>query len=349
MPFTPNDYCSDRINFSGLLTLQEVLLLVDTPSLRALQFDSPVHPNNWPLLEEHLFSRRSDVCLRAYGHYSHGCNVSFVKQIPSLQDFKADCLRKISGLQALETLPDLRHLSIGVDELDNFDFLTTVSASLKSLMLGPTLSRKPDVSVLSRFKQLEELFIGGHLKGLQVLPSLPNLGKLRCSGLKSPNLDFLPQMPKLWWLEFHLGGTEDFSAIAGVTGLKHLEITWVRRLRDIEFISECTNLQRLTLDRLRQVQSLPRLERLTKLRRLTVADLKGLQSVDPVGGALTLEVFSGSAGVLQPEQFRVALQAPSLRSATVYFNSQKKEREFDAIAAEYGVSTEVKWEEFVFN
>jgi hypothetical protein len=30
-----------------------------------------------------------------------------------------------------------------------------------------------------------------------------------------------------------------------------------------------------------------------------------------------------------------------LRSATVYFSSQKKEQEFDKIAAEYGVSTEV--------
>lgn len=348
MPFTPNDYCSDRVNFSGLLTSQEVLALANKPHLRTLQFDSSVHPKNWPLLEEHLFSQRPDVCLRAYGPYSD-CDVSFVKQMPSLQDFIVNGVRKVSGLQALETLPNLRHLSIGVLELDNFDFLSTVSTGLKSLALGPTVSTKPDVSGLSRFKQLEELFIGGHRKGLQVLPLLPNLGKLRFSGLKSPNLDFLPKMPKLWSLEFLLGGTEDLSATAGITGLKHLEITWVRRLRDIEFISECTNLQQLTLDRLRQVESLPNLQRLTKLRWLTIAQLKGLKSVDPIGHAPALEVFSGSADMLQPEDFRVALQAPSLRAATVYFSSQKKCRAFDAIAAEYSVSTEVEWEEFVFN
>ena len=346
---TPNDYCSVRINFSGLLTLEEVKVLASTPTLQTLQFDSPVHPDNWPLLEEHLFSKRPDVCLRAYDHYSRGCNVSFVKQIPSLQNFKADCLRKASRLQALETLPNLRHLAIGVDELDSFNFLSNVSTGLKTLTLGPTLSVKPDVSVLSRFKQLEELFIVGHHKGLPVLSSISTLGRLRLSSLKSPNLDFLPKMPNLWSLEFMLGGTEDLSAVSGATGLKHLEISSVRRLRDITFISDCTTLQHLVLEQLRQVELLPKMERLTNLKWLTVSDLKGLESVDRIREAPALEVFSGSAGNLRPEDFRVALQAPSLKRATVYFSSWKKQREFDEIAAEYGVSTQVKWEEFVFS
>ena len=347
MPFTRND-CSDRVDFSGLLTPEEVSFIANTPSIRTLQFDSAVHSDNWRLLEEHLFRRRPDICLRAYGPYSN-CDVSFVKQMPALENFGVDCIRKVSGIQALESLPNLRHLSIGVLELDNFDFLSTVSTGLKSLMLSSTLSTKPDVSVLSRFKQLEELFIGGHLKGLQVLPSLPNLGKLRFWGLKSPNLDFLPKMPSLWSIEFALGGGEDFSPIAGVAGLKALEITWVRRLQDLEFISNCINLQRLTLDRLRQVESLPNFERLTQLRGLAIAGMNGLKSVDSIVSAPALEGFGGSAKLLQPEDFRVALQAPSLRRASFYYSSEKKCREFDAIAAEYGVSTTAEYEKFVFN
>ncbi len=337
MPLTPLAFAPDRVEFSGLLTLKEISALADMTSLRTLQFDSPVHRGNWRLLEEGLFRRRPDVCLRAYGHYTRNCDVSFVKQMPSLQDFKADSLQRASGLQALEGLPNLRHLSIGIDELDSFEFLAGVSTHLNSLILGPTLSTKPDVSVLSRFKKMEEVFIGGHLKGLSVLSSLPSLGKIRFSGLKSPDLDFLSKMPNLWFLEILLGGSEDFSAIAGATGLKHLEIAWVRRLKDISFISQCKNLQQLTLDRLRQVEHLPNFETLTNLRRLTISDLKGLRSVDPIGASPTLEILSGSAGLLLPEQFRVALQAPSLRRATIYFNSQKKKNEFDTIAAEYNV------------
>jgi hypothetical protein len=94
---------------------------------------------------------------------------------------------------------------------------------------------------------------------------------------------------------------------------------------------------------------LPHFKSLVKLRRLKVAELKGLKSVDPIAAATALEVFSGSAGTLEPEDFRVMLQAPSLRVATVFFESRKKEREFAAIAAEYGVSTEVVWEEFAFH
>ena len=331
----------DRVEFSGLLTPQEISFLADTPSLRTLQFERPVNTGNWPLMERLLFSRRPNVCLRAYQHGSRGCNVSFVKHLPSLQYLSLDCLQKVSGLEALETLPNLRHLAIGVNELESFDFLSRVSVGLKSLILGPTFSKKPDLSVLGRLEQLEELFIGGHLKGLPVLASLPHLGKLRFSGLKSPNLNFLPGMQALWSLEFLLGGAEDFSAIAGVTKLKQLEITWVRRLSDIEFISDCINLQHLTLEKLRQVKLLPSLERLSELKRLTVIEMNGLECVDPIGAAPALEVLTGSAGKLEPEQFRLALQAPSLKAATIYFSSQKKAREFESIARENGVSTAV--------
>lgn len=167
MPFTANDSYFDCVNFSGLLTLQEVLTLANNSALQTLQFDSPVDRNNWPLLEEHLFRQRPDVCLRAYGYYFQPCDISFLKELPSLQNFKVDCNRKVSGLQTLEVLENLHHLSVGVDELDNFDFLSNVSAGLKTLTLGPTFSTKPDLAVLSRFQQLEELFIGGHHKSLE--------------------------------------------------------------------------------------------------------------------------------------------------------------------------------------
>ncbi len=175
------------------------------------------------------------------------------------------------------------------------------------------------------------------------------LERIRFSGLKSPDLDFLSKIPNLWSLEILLGGGEDFSAIAGVRGLKHLEISWVRRLKDISFISDCENLQQLTLDRLRQVDLLPDLRRLKNLRRLAVTELKGLQGVDEIGAAPALETLTGSAGQLEPEQYRVALQAPLLKRATIYFSSQKKQKEFANIAAQYGVETQPKWEKFSFN
>ena len=71
--------------------------------------------------------------------------------------------------------------------------------------------------------------MSGHQKGLARIAELSSLEKLRCHRLKSPNLGFLADMPRLWWLEITLGGTDDLSLVASAVALKHLEIAWVRR------------------------------------------------------------------------------------------------------------------------
>jgi hypothetical protein len=352
MPITfalGNSHSDSRINFFGLLTEPEIYVLASNPSLRFLQFDQPVDPKNWSLLERLLFSNRPDVALRVYGHHKDECDLSFLAELPSLRRFYADCLNEAVSLETIKELHHLEHLSIGVELLESFDFLNSVTSKLKSLSLGPTISSKPTLSVIPRFSELRELGVSGHTKGLDLLAAVPSLETLRFSCLKSPNIEFLSELPRLCSLSFLLGGSEDLSAIAHVKGLKDLELTRIRRLHDISFISRCIELQRLVLDQLRQVEHLPDMVPLTKLRRLTVADLKGLKSFDPLGAAPALEVFSGSSCGLKPEQFRTALSSPSMRRATVYFSSQKDERTFKEIAAVIGVSTETKWEEFIFN
>jgi len=337
-----------RVNFHGLLTEPEVSALASNKELRCLQFDHPVDFGNWLLLEKNLFSNRPDVALRIFGHFKEECDLSFLAELPSLRRFYADCLNDVASIESIGELHNLEHLSVGVELLESFEFLNSVTSKLKSLTLGSTISSKPSLSVIPRFSELRELNISGHMKGLDLLATVPSLEKLSFSCLKSPNIEFLSELPRLWSLSFLLGGSEDLSAISRVKGLKDLELTRIRRLHDISFISRCIELQRLVLDQLRQVEHLPDMVPLTKLRRLTVADLKGLKSFDPLGSAPALEVFSGSSCGLKPEQFRTALSSPSMRLATVYFSSQKDERAFKEIAAEIGVSSEPKWEEFIF-
>ncbi|HNO80159.1 MAG TPA: hypothetical protein PKN33_19100, partial [Phycisphaerae bacterium] len=213
--------------------------------------------------------------------------------------------------------------------------------------LDETRSKRPQLDALSRFACLRELLVSGHTKQLHRVADLPLLEKLRLTRLGSPDLGFLEAVPKLWWLEFVLGGSNDLSAIASVDNLKHLEVCWVRGLGDLGFISRCTNLQWLGIDRLKQVQNLPDFTRLKKLRALSLCTLRSLKSVDSIEGALALEWFGfGDASNLKPEDFRRALQAPSLKRATVGFGSEKRDRLFEQIAAEYGIETEAKYEPF---
>lgn len=347
MPYEMVD--QTRVNFTGLLTDREVEGLLANSEIGVLQFDRPVDPGNWPKLQAGLFSKRPDVALRVYGHYRDACDLAFVSELPSLQRFRADCLTNATGVGAIAELTNLRELSVGIYELTSFDFLHDVSDRLETLRLDETRSKRPQLDALSRFTQLRELVVSGHTKQLHRSADLPLLEKLRLTRLKSPDLGFLESAPKLWWLEFTLGGSRDLSAIASIDNLKHLEVCWVRGLGDLSFISRCANLQRLIIDRLKQVRHLPDFTSLKRLRALSLCTLRGLESVDPIQRAPALEWFGfGDASNFQPEDFRRALQAPSLKQATVGFGSDKRNRLFEQIAAEYGIETEVKYQEFQF-
>ena len=343
------DPSGTRAEFEGLLAESDVDALAADPKLEVLQFMRPVPAQNWALLEEALFRKRHDVELRVYGHHGAECDLSFVQEVPSLRRFCANCLTDVSNIDALGALRHLRRLNLGILELKSFDILEQVSDQIEWLLLGDTRSRRPSLESLPRFANLRWLSVGGHAKGLGAIAENQRLEELTLWSLSDPELSFLEALPQLWGLELNLGGAVDLSAITGARELKRLELTWIRRLSDISFISDCVSLQDLRLDRLKQVREIPSLCKLVKLRALSIGDLNGLRSVDAIAEAPALEWFGYSGKTLAPEDFRVALGAPSLKRAGAFFGSQKKEKAFNEVAAEMGVATEWEYQPFVYD
>jgi Leucine-rich repeat (LRR) protein len=347
MPYKFLDHLGRRVDFHGLLTVAEIKTLAKNSALLTLQFGDVVDSGNWKLLEKHLLKQRQDVCLRLYGHYFKPCDLSFLTELPSLGALTIDC-ENVAQLNVLSNLQQLHSFGIASFQLRDFGFLDSIPVELKSLSLGPTKSKLPDLAGIVRFKKLESLLIAGQQKNLQVISELKCLESISFAGLSTPDLAFVTALPALWSFKFLLGGAKDLSFLEKVRGLKELELTWIRGLSNIDFISRCRNLQKLTLDRLKQVEKLPDFAKLKKLRLLTIPEMNGLTNVNSIQTASALESFSGSGKKLLPRYLRQALQAPKLKHATFFFSSTKKKSEFEEIASEYGVSTESKWEELQF-
>jgi hypothetical protein len=82
-----------------------------------------------------------------------------------------------------------------------------------------------------------------------------------------------------------------------------------------------------------------------KLRWLTISDLKSLENLDPIGESNSIEMLSGSCGNLKPSDFISAFKSNSLKYASIYFPSEKKEREFNEIARKNNIATSTEnWE-----
>jgi hypothetical protein len=191
-------------NFEGSLTRTEIEHLVLDPAIERVQCDSPVELKTWDLLNEILFLRRPEIHLRLYGFYSSVCDLSFLNRVPNVRRFSADCLTNAVGLEHLACLVNLDELSVGVYDLENFDFLKLIPVGIRTLSLTRTKSKEPRLDGLARFHQLRQLYLEGQQRGIEVLSELPTLEDLTLRSISTANLEYVSRLPNLWSLDIKL-------------------------------------------------------------------------------------------------------------------------------------------------
>ena len=136
----------ERVAFERSLDARQIESFVADQDLRVLQTSSPVEPATWDRLNSDLFARRDDITLRVYGFYSTVCDLSFLPRLANLQRFSADCLMQAKQVEQVASLPKLKALSLGIYDLESFDFLHNIPAGISELSLSATKSKKPSLA-----------------------------------------------------------------------------------------------------------------------------------------------------------------------------------------------------------
>jgi hypothetical protein len=345
-----NRLFEDRIEFTDYLTPVEVEALVMNKNLKVLQCSAPVQPQTWDLLNTQFFTQRPDVDLRIYGFYTQDCDLSFTTRMTNVHRFLADCLMDASGIEHIAAMQKLEKLCIGIYNLESFDFLSQVAPHLKRLQLGRTRSKKPDLSLLSRFASLEGVYIEGHHKNIEVLSQLEDLREVTLRSISTPNICYLKPLCHMRSLDIKLGGITDINAIEGMHNIKFLELWQVRGLSDLGVISTLEGLQFLFLQSLRQVIALPPLDRLKNLRRIFLDNMKGLQRLDSIEFAPALaEFIHREAKNFQPEDYLPVVRNKNVKHAFIHFSNTKKEKTLQALFQRYGIDTSPIFPNFEFD
>lgn len=334
---------SSRVEVSGELSSREIKKLATDIGLGVIQTATALPTKTWQRMNAELFSRRPDIELRVYGFYSDVCDLGFARLMTNVRRFSADCLHQAINVEAVGEIPELEALRLGIFDLVNFDVLDRVSDRLVNLSLHATKSRKPNLSNLSRFERLRELYLEGQQKNIDVIAGLTSLKEVTLRSITTENLDYLSGLSELWSLDLKLGGTTNLGAIANLDSLKYLEIWQVRGLSDISVISDLFGLQNLFLQSLSRIESLPSLDRLTNLRRIYLENMKGLHDLSALETAPALEQFILIDGRSQSiEEVLPVLRNPRLKCVGAYFGSDKRNQEFEQLAAEHGKSPYVR-------
>lgn len=326
-----------RCEISTNVSTLDLESLVDNHSVETIQFVEPLEIDDFRNLETIIFSKRKDISLRAYGHYSSICDLSFLKYVPSVRRFNADALMSISNIDALTEMKDLEELWVEVYDLSNFDFLDRLPLTLRTLGLGQTSSKRPSIAAISRFDQLAYLYLEGQQRGIESVSALSQLEKIVLRSISTSDVGYLAGLQRLWSVDVKLGGIKDFKALALLPNLKYLELWMVKGLSDLSFISKLPYLQNLFLQALAKVVSLPDLSRTYQLRRIYLENLKGLKDLSSLEFAPALEEFCFVMARNQSvEDLLPVLRNPNVRAVSYGFGSYKKNSRFEHLLMDYG-------------
>ncbi|CAH2213864.1 leucine-rich repeat domain-containing protein [Tepidibacter aestuarii] len=272
--------------------------------LRRIQFSKALDENDYIKIAEFL-KQYPNIILRVYLDYKKSIlNLDFLKYFSNHARIAIDLynIEDISGMKYLNK--DLRYFSFGA---------TKKRFSLK---------------FLQELSNLEELFLEGHAKDIEVLSNLVKLQDLVLKSIKVPNLEFLLPLKRLKKFDMKLGGTTNLKLLPYIGEIEYLELWMIRGLKEISFVSEMTKLRYLFLQSLKNVVELPNLRKLEKLKRIQLINMKGIKNLSPLLDAKKLKYLEIYEALhLKPEDIFVLGKHESLEYLSLGISSLKKHRE----------------------
>ncbi|MEQ1932741.1 MAG: hypothetical protein ABL962_02515, partial [Fimbriimonadaceae bacterium] len=253
---TQGFYAADvgMAGFGPRLSGAGIRALLEMPRLKTIQSEVPLSDELARRLNDEFFSIRPQVRLRLY---TNGHHLRFLKHMPNVRRFSADCMSSVEHMQGVRDLSNLEALRVDIYDLTDFDFLGDLPDTLRSLALEETHSKRPSLTKVERFQDLKFLSLRGQQKQIEVVGRLPQLRHLSLASISSPGLDFLVGANSLMSLSIVLGGIQDISALKCLPNLEHLCLNWIRGLADISPVSELTRLRCLRLELLKRIASVP--------------------------------------------------------------------------------------------
>lgn len=228
------------------------------------------------------------------------------------------------NLSFLEDFERVDSFNLACYEFVNFDQLRYIPTSITNLFIGSTKSKRLSLAFLENHSNVQELSLEGQQKDIDVVGELKNLNKFDIRSITLPSLQFLKSNTNLRDLEIRLGGTINLDILPQLTKLQYLELWLIRNLTDIDIVCEANSLQCFYFQALKHVVKGPSLKNMDSLRCVTLDQMKGITDLKWISEAPNLEMLCiGDMSHLDPNAFKVFLGHKSLKNARVLIGKKK--------------------------
>lgn len=224
----------------------------------------------------------------------------------------------VKDLEFLRFFPKLRTLQLAVWDIEDISGFGYLTDEFQSLIFPQTKSRF-SLRFLARMGGLRELFLQGHTKDFDVVPTLTQLDSLGLHGVRLTSLETLAPLQGLTTLRLGFGNPVDLSLLPAFCSLETLRLMRLAKQPDVDALAEATSLRSIDLDWLSHVTRLPDLSRLTALETLRLDTMKALADIAGAAQAPALrELRVAATPGLSPASFQPFVGHRGLRELQAY-------------------------------
>lgn len=230
-----------------------------------------------------------------------------------VKDYDLSFLRHYEGLRALEIfLPELTNLEAIAKYVPDITFLSVGECNKASLSLAP----------LASLSQLSSLSLVRNKRDFEVITQLAGITDLRLTGYQAAQVNRVADIPNLEHLHIGFGTLESLAMLEGLSALKTLDITWVKKLQDVSAIAQLAALETLSLSTLKQVSCLPEMAHLNALRAVYLDTMNGLSSLSGLQQSSLKELIVLNSKITPAVVAELAGCLPALERVLVFLDRQ---------------------------
>jgi len=320
---------TERLNNPERITKKEIDAIISKRRNPIIQFSHDLYSPS-------LLSEIDGLCefygeeleVRFYGHYKKAFNVEVLRYLPSVANLSLDCLQYIENHEELGRLDNLKSLSFGVYHFDDKEFLSRLNLKpLRRIVIGENQKKNFDLSYLSACQNLEELFIVGHTKNIDVLASLSKIKKLSLSSIgKKQKIQFVNKMAALDSLKLILGGRESFEEVdnPNLTKIEIIRVRGLEKLGDLGRFSKLAYLHIQDQIKIQEISINRPLDHLTDLKIITCKGLKRLNGIQNLRNISSFRIYNTE---IEVNDILSSELPKSLKVFAFYTGKAKKDKE----------------------
>ena len=310
------------------LGLDDVKKIADESKVDTIQLFQPISSEEATLLNDEVFSKRSDITLSfKYANDDGNCDLGILSKLSNVRRLMiTDDISgmkekpKIVNAENLSSLKNLDWLSFDAVKEKDFSFLKCLNPEIRTIALEiGNKSANFDIESLLQFNKLQNLSIRGWKKGIEKLRDFNTVKSLILRGITIDDYSFINRMNALTELSIRWGKSTDLSALYGNANIETLEFWRVSNMDNVDILAHLPNLKVVYLKQLKNIKSFPDLSKLSLLKEIRVEELSSLDDFTSFEAVPNLEKFyGGSNKTILAESLIPVLKNPSLKG--FYFN-----------------------------